>query len=77
MRARERFIAGYVKVSIRSRLPKTWSWSIIREANGIILQQSDDPFRYADDAWQAGQAVLRTLEITPDAVLTDSDDQLA
>jgi hypothetical protein len=63
MRAREPFIAGYVKVEIRSRLPKTWGWSILREANGILMQRSDEPFRYAEDAWQAGQAMLRTLAI--------------
>jgi hypothetical protein len=67
MQAREPFIAGYVKVEIRSRLPKTWGWSILREANGIVIQHSDQPFRYAEDAWQAGQAMLRTLAIPADA----------
>lgn len=68
MPARAPFIAGYVKVEMRSRLPKTWGWSILREANGIVLQHSDENFRYAEDAWQAGQAMLRTLAIPAEAI---------
>jgi hypothetical protein len=67
MQGRTPFVAGYVKVEIRSRLPKTWGWSILREANGIVLQHSNEPFKYAEDAWKAGQAVLRTLSISADA----------
>ncbi|MGK7871078.1 hypothetical protein [Falsiroseomonas sp. E2-1-a20] len=67
MQAREPLIAGYVKVEIRSRLPKTWGWSILRDANGVVLRHSDEPFKCAEDAWQAGQAVLRTLAISADA----------
>ena len=67
MQPRPLFIAGYVKVEIRSRLPKTWGWSILRETNGIVIQHSNELFRYAEDAWQAGQAMLRTLEIPADA----------
>jgi hypothetical protein len=61
------YIAGYVKVEIRSRLPKTWSWSIHREANGIVIEHSNDAFKYAEDAWKAGQVALNSLSIPADA----------
>lgn len=67
MQAREPFVAGYLRVEIRSRLPKTWGWFSLREANGIVIQHCNDPFKYAEDAWKAGQAVLRTLTIPSDA----------
>jgi hypothetical protein len=59
----ERFVAAYVKVEVRSRLPKAWGWSIHREANGIIIEHSSELFRYAEDALTAGQAALKTLTI--------------
>jgi hypothetical protein len=59
----EKFVPAYVKVEIRSRLPKAWGWSIHREANGFTIEHSPVLFRYAEDALTAGQATLKTLTI--------------
>jgi hypothetical protein len=56
-RERGRFVPGYLlKVEVRSRAPKLWGWALCNDERGLIVKQSADLFRHADDAWRAGQA---------------------
>ena len=62
---REAFIAGYVKVSVRSRSPKLWGWAVYRNGGDTAVERSANLFRSAEDAWKAGQTALNNLAPTP------------
>jgi hypothetical protein len=59
------FIAGYVKIEIRSRTPRRWGWELYRNGNEVPLSRSDELFRCAEEAWQAGQVALLQLAPAP------------
>ena len=53
------FVPGYLlRVEVRSRAPKLWGWALCNDERGLVVRQSADLFRHADDAWRAGQAEL-------------------
>lgn len=63
------FPAGYVKVEVRSRSALRWGWSVFSDI-GTVVAKSDNLFRYADDAWAAGQVALAAI---PPCTICDRD----
>ena len=61
---RDEYFPGYVKVDVRSRLPKLWGWSIHIEIGNTRVAQSNALYRCAEDAWKAGQAAVAGFEMS-------------
>jgi len=56
------FVPGYLlRVEVRSRAPKLSGWALCNDERGLVVRQSADLFRHADDAWRAGQAELGSV----------------
>lgn len=68
---------GYVKVDLQSSSPRRWTWSVRRDGSDMIAFSSDAPFAHAEDAWSAGNKVLKALEegrlADPRRLLTEVD----
>jgi hypothetical protein len=60
---RQSTLPAFLKVDMRSRSPRLWSWSIHHDAVDMVLMRSDERFRCAEDAWEAGQAALMDFEM--------------
>lgn len=59
---------GYVKVSLISRSPRRWGWSI--HSDGVeshAAVEAEHTYRSAEDAWRDGRKALAALE---DGILT-------
>jgi hypothetical protein len=68
---------GHVKVDLKSQSPRRWSWSVRRDGSDMVAFSSDAPFAHAEDAWSAGNKVLKALEsgtlVDPRRLLTEVD----
>lgn len=62
MQPNRAFSSGFVKVELRSRSPKLWSWTMYCEVSDRVLNRSAGTFRYSEDAWKAGQVALASIE---------------
>jgi hypothetical protein len=47
-----------VKVQRHPHPPGRWRWMIINEATEVVVQKSQDAFRSAREAWEAGRRKL-------------------
>lgn len=62
MQSARAFDSGFVKVELRSRSPKLWGWTLYCEVSERMLDRSAGAYRYAEDAWKAGQVALAAVE---------------
>ena len=62
MQSARAFGSGFVKVELRSRSPKLWGWTLYCEVSERVLDRSAGTYRYAEDAWTAGQVALADVE---------------
>jgi hypothetical protein len=65
---RQKHFHGYVKVELQRRAPRRWVWAIHRSDSDTITLRAAGGFACAEEAWKAGQFVLRALEAGEPAV---------
>ena len=49
----------FVRAERLGRPPLPWSWSIYKVGDGIPYERGERFYRSAEEAWEAGNAILR------------------